>query len=229
MLFRDPDGNEIPTGKVSKELVENFLLPSAADPNIPQMNWMTVDSGKIILNPTTTSQGYAKISTDPFRGYAARLQTIQQFNTEHFTELAFTVEGFQINGNIEMSVQISLKGVDCGIALFQNVNQVGATLRVYGAGAVTNDYKTHLSFFGFDEGQNRKNITLRLLTGMQYAKSIRQPVFVYVQADDQIGFEQEITPHFRHGLVRGLAQVTTSADKTKYMNIAQAKMRLVHN
>lgn len=226
MLHRGLDGKEIPSGKIHKQLCANFL-----DGALP--TWLTTLGTPTFEAPP--GRGLMRLSTDAVANSTVELKSSMLFDSTQFTEIAFTVEGLQFNGNIQMSVQMGIKSTDskAGITFFHNVNQPTAMIRAYKADGTYVDYPTKMAFFTVnmagDEGQNRKNVTVRLFTGQQYAASTGKRVYVYVQNDDQVGALADVTSSFTNGNLQCIAKVTTGAAAAKILTASQVKIDLWSN
>ncbi|WP_340028994.1 hypothetical protein MHB71_05095 [Paenibacillus sp. FSL H7-0940] len=226
MLHRGLDGKEIPSGKIHKQLCANFL-----DGALP--SWLTTVGTPTFEPPP--GRGLLRLTTAATAASSVELKSTATFNSTQFTEISYTIEGLQFNGNIQISAQIGIKSADskAGITFFHNVNQPSGIIRAYKADGTYTDYPTKMAFFTVnmagDEGQNSKNLTVRLFTGKQYAASTGRRVYVYVQNDDQVGALADVTDSFIDGDLQCIAKLTTSAAVAKTLVASQVKIDLWSN
>ncbi|MCF7753356.1 hypothetical protein KQ941_02795 [Paenibacillus xylanexedens] len=204
MHITGPDGKLIPYGKVYKSLVADFT-----DGTIPA--WLetatklAADATEVVGAGTTfeplPGRGDITVTAPRTNNSYADIRTKVKFDPTKFTAIKFTLESLQFTGNTWQTAQIGIKTFDstAGITLLQtNTSGAGAVIRIYrsaGAGGnVDRPIKMALHTVGLagDEGQNRKNISLVLLTGKQY-NAAQERQFVLVMNDDQVGAYEEIT------------------------------------
>ncbi|MCM3131882.1 hypothetical protein M3629_03750 [Paenibacillus polysaccharolyticus] len=224
-MMRGADGSLIPYGKVYKELKADFLTGA-----LP--TWLET-VGTVSYEPLP-DRGTITVATAATAGNSAELKTSSLFDTTKVTAIQFTLEALQLNGNISVSVQVGIKSVDskAGITFFHNVNQAKAFIRAYKADGTYTDYEQKMALFTVntagDEGQNRKNLTLTLLTGLHCPVGMERPA-AYLSADDQFGGLADLRGVFTHGQVQCIAKITTSVAESKYIKCSQVKVGLWSN
>ncbi|WP_433581606.1 hypothetical protein [Paenibacillus amylolyticus] len=244
MFIRDLEGNVIPFGKVRKELYANFLdgtLPAwletatrlAADPTEAVGAGTTFeplpDRGTVQVTSPLTNNSYAE------------LRTKLKFDSSKVSAIKFTLEAFQLAGNTWQTAQVGIKSVDglAGITFHQTATSGGSGIvRIYRTtaqgGNIDRPVKMALFTLGLagDEGQNRKNISILLLTGKQYPTDAERQ-FVVIMNDDQVGAYEEITGLLNHGELQCVARVNTTTgvptDQPRFLKAAAVKVELWSN
>lgn len=234
MEYRDLEGKIVPFGKVYKEFKADFLdgtLPSWLETATKLGTESEVIGAGATFEPLP-GRGTVTVSTAAASGASCDLRSKFVVDSTQVTAIDFTLEALQYNGNVSMSVQVGIKAIDAksGITFFQNVNQNAAAIRVYKADGTTVDFPVKMALFTMtagDEAQNRKNLTVRLLTGKQYPDGMERQ-YVYLYNGDHCGAFVDITGTFTHGNLQCLARVTSSGP-IKNIKTSQVKIGLWSN
>lgn len=207
-MLRDHLGEVIVTGRVRKELVENFLGASS----LPA--WLTSDAGTVSFVSAVTDKGSVRVTTAATDTAAGRIKTAFSLATSQFTAVMLTVEGFMLDTATNGTAALKLAGTNVGVGLQHNSNVTEAKIRVYRAGGSFDDVATHTILR--QASAHRQNVSLLLLP---------RPKDVYVLSDDQvIAYSNVAANTYTDGTITPTVEVVAAEAVAHYMQIEQIRL-----
>lgn len=242
MHILDLNGKVVPYGKVHKQLYADFLdgtLPTWLETAIRDATAQAEVVGGGTTYEPLPDRGTVQVTSPITNNSYAELRTKVLFDSTKISAIKFTLEAFQLAGNTWQTAQIGIKSPDglSGVTFYQNAVSGGSgIIRIYRPGGnVDRPVKMALFTLGLagDEGQNRKNFSIVLLTGKQYpADAERQ--FVLLMNGDQVGAYEEITGLLNHGQLQCVARTGTNAsgmptDQPRFLKTAAVRVELWSN
>lgn len=218
-------GEEIPAGRVVHEYEW-----SALDGSLP--SWLTVGGGTGSfggLAGAGTGVPYYQIQSGSTLNDVAKLtDNFGGFDISAFDEVRWTLEGFRVDDDTNVQINVGITGTDRGALLRQGPsNNTYATIREKRtAGNLDTDLNTrqYLLRGGSNEGQDPRNITIRILPGRE--------LFIVMDGDQYIATHAMDSGAVSSG---GTADVTfkvtaqTKEAAAKSIRLAKVKLQLIHN
>ncbi|MNI40890.1 hypothetical protein D3C73_951270 [compost metagenome] len=247
MHILDLNGDVVPYGKVHKTRYADFgdgtmpsWLETAIRDAVPSTN-VEVVGGGTTFEPFP-DRGTVQVTSPITNSSWAEIRTTFKIDPTKVTAIKWPLEAFQLAGNTWQSAQMGIKADDnmSGITFLQQaVSGQGGIIQIYRpaaqGGNIQRPVKMALFTLGLagDEGQNRKNLSIVLLTGKQYAADAERQ-FVLIMNGDQVGAYEEITGLLQPGQYRCIARVNTNAsgmptDQPRYIKAAAARVEIWSN
>lgn len=213
-IHRDPLGQVIPHGKVTRSKVADFL-----DGTMPP--WLEASAGTASFVTPAAAAGHLQVTSAAVLDGTATLRTAFEFDPQHFKAVAWTVEGFSLSTDTEAAVFMSIgdaPDATRGAVVYHLATQANPRLSGRGSGTGTAIAQYQIRSNG--EGVKRRNLTL-----------------LWLPADDEaylLTGDQPIV-HLKHagfnpvGLCRASISVQTKAATAHHFRVAQVKLDLTHN
>lgn len=213
MILEDLQGNELPFGKVRRELVAPFL-----DTGLPP--WLSLISGTGAHIPPGVGVGGYELTTGAVAGNIAEIQCAFDIALDQFREIRWTIEGLRLSArDNSIRVYFVLTGTNAGVnCIFSGGS--GEVRQLLSDGTA---YNTPVPYRIPDpmQGIGRRNVTIRLMP---------RDLYMTIQEDDQIAVAMPLDAAAISPVVirpRFLVQTTTSAARQAW--VSQVKLALIHN
>lgn len=210
--MKDLMGRDIPEGKVTRELVANFL-----DGTMP--SWLSLISGTASYILPATGKGGLKLETGAINGDVAQIKSYGIY-LGSFLEVSFTVEGFQTDTDTKASIGIGIQDSPRGVGFWQAITSDKLHMRVWGT---PSNYEEDIDYRlrGLDAALKSKNITVKILPRKKE---------IMLLEDDQVMFYYDASEYLiTNGVVYCNFEIGTKENVAHYITIPQIKLKLVHN